>query len=129
MRFHFKDKLEFNPGSKYAYRNTNFLLLALIAESITGNQAAYMQKEIFDPLQLSDTKYRNEAGYLKYPNLPNSYWDRYANGLIENCTLMQQINVATLIGDDGIVATPFDAVKFLKALMEEKILSSSSMQE
>jgi D-alanyl-D-alanine carboxypeptidase len=42
---------------------------------------------------------------------------------------MQIANVASMSGDDGIVATPIDAVKFLKGLMEGKLIKESSMSQ
>ncbi|MCK6616478.1 MAG: beta-lactamase family protein [Cyclobacteriaceae bacterium] len=120
--------LNFAPGSKYSYRNTNYLLLALIADAITGDHAAYIAEKIFEPLGLTNTFYRNDTGYLNYPNLVNSYWDRYSDGIIENVSRMQQTNVASLVGDDGIVATPVDAVKFLKGLVEGSILAPATLE-
>lgn len=119
---------DFKPGSRYSYRNTNYLLLALIADAITGDHAAYMKQEIFEPLALTNTFYRHDASYPNYPDLVNGYWDRYSNGTIENVSRMQLNNVTSLIGDDGIVATPTDAVKFLKGLMEGAILSQASLE-
>lgn len=121
--------LDFLPGSKYAYRNTNYLILALIADAITGDHAKFITETILSPLMLNNTYYRNDADYLNYPALVNTYWDRHSNSIIENVSQLQRNNVASLIGDDGIVATPTDAVKFLKALMEEKLLSAASLQE
>ncbi|HEX8531526.1 MAG TPA: serine hydrolase, partial [Cytophagales bacterium] len=57
------------------------------------------------------------------------YWDRYGNGIVENVSQMQKTNVASLVGDDGIVATPADAVKFLRGLMEGKLLAAATMDE
>ena len=42
--------------------------------------------------------------------------------------MLQRNNVSSLYGDDGIVATPEDAVKFLKGLMEEKLISPASLE-
>ncbi|QMU31591.1 beta-lactamase family protein [Adhaeribacter radiodurans] len=122
-------KLDFTPGSKHSYRNTNYLLLALMADAITGDHAKFISETILKPLDLDNTFYRNDPGYLKYSNLVNSYWDRYSNGIVENVSQMQQTNVASLIGDDGIVTTPTDAVKFLKGLVEGKLLAAATLQQ
>jgi D-alanyl-D-alanine carboxypeptidase len=121
--------LDFAPGSKYAYRNTNYVILALIADAVTGDHAKFLSEVIFQPLGLTNTFYRNDPGYLKYPNLVNSYWDRHSNSVIENVSQLQRNNVQALVGDDGIVATPGDAVKFLKGLMEGQLLSLSTLEE
>jgi len=67
--------------------------------------------------------------YLKDLNLPESYWDVFNNGRPVNITQFQQETVVSSKGDDGIVCTPADAVKFFKGLMEGKLLNSESMKE
>lgn len=120
--------LDFEPGSRYVYCNTNYEILALIADAITGDHARFITENILKPLELTNTYYRHEPGYMNYPNLVNTYWDRYSNGIVENATMLQHNNVVSLIGDDGIVATPADAVKFLRGLMEGKLLAASTME-
>lgn len=119
--------LDFDPGSKFSYRNTNYVILALMADAITGDHAKFLSEVIFKPLDLKNTFYRREDAYLSYSNLVNSYWDRNSNSILENASQLQRNNVAALIGDDGIVATPTDAVKFLKGLMEGKLLTTSTL--
>jgi D-alanyl-D-alanine carboxypeptidase len=41
---------------------------------------------------------------------------------------MQRANVASLLGDDGVVATTYDAVLFLRGLMEGKLLKPSTLE-
>jgi len=123
------DDLQFTPGSKYRYTNTNYELLALIGDQLTGDHAKYIRDEIFKPLGLMHTFYRDNANYLNQPDLVNSYWDRYSNGVIENCSQMQQINVASMIGDDGMIASPIDYVKFLKGLFDGELLSQPTMNQ
>jgi D-alanyl-D-alanine carboxypeptidase len=120
--------LDFEPGSKYSYRNTNYVLLALIADALTGDHAAFLSETIFKPLGLYNTFYRHESGYPNYPQLVNAYWDRYSNSIVENVSQMQRNNVASLIGDDGIVATPVDAVKFLRGLLEGQLLKPATLE-
>ena len=112
----------FPPGSRYEYCNTNYLLLALLADALTGDHAAYLQQHIFTPLALTHTYYRNSKGYLENTQIVNSYWDRFGNGRIENVSQMQRANVASMMGDDGMVATPTDAIRFMKGLLEGKLL-------
>jgi D-alanyl-D-alanine carboxypeptidase len=122
-------KLVFTPGSKHVYTNTNYVILSMIADAISGDHAKLISEVIFKPLGLTNTFYRNEPGYLKYRGIVNSYWDRYSDGILENASQLQRMNVSTLVGDDGIVTTPADAIKFLKGLAEGKLLSDSTMKE
>jgi D-alanyl-D-alanine carboxypeptidase len=119
--------LDFAPGSKHSYRNTNYLLLALIADQITGDHAEYIEENIFIPLKLTHTFYRIKQGDTYGNTLVNSYWDRYGNGILENVSVLQNTNVASMVGDDGIITTPAEALLFLKGLMEGKLVSKSSL--
>ena len=121
--------LQFEPGSRYLYTNTNYLLLSLIGDAITGDHAAFIRDNIFEPLQLHNSYYKLNTKYLKGLNLPESYWDVFNAGVPVNVTAFQQMTVACSKGDDGIVCTITDAVKFLKGLMEGKLLSPESMKE
>lgn len=123
------DPMQFAPGSKRRYTNTNYLLLALIGDQLTGDHAKFIRDEIFKPLGLMHSFYRDDANYLNQPDLVNTYWDRYSNGVIENCSAMQKVNVGSLIGDDGIIAAPIDYVNFLKGLFEGQLLTPSSMDQ
>ena len=123
------EKQRFVPGSKYLYTNTNYHLLALIADSIAGDHASLIQQHVFNPLRLTHTFYRNDPGYLRYPELVDSYMDQFGTGELREVSMMQQISVACSKGDDGIVSTPSDAIQFMRGLMQGKLLSASSMQE
>jgi D-alanyl-D-alanine carboxypeptidase len=120
---------QFSPGSKYKYTNTNYLLLSLIGDAITGDHAAYIKKNIFKPLGLNNSYYGKDLNYLKGLSLPQSYWDVFNNGIAINATPFQQMTVACSKGDDGIVCTTTDAVKYLKGLMEGKLLNEGSMKD
>ncbi len=119
---------KFSAGSEYSYTNTNYILLALIADGITGDHKKFIREEILEAYSLNNSFYHNE-GFMSYPELVNTYWDRYSNGKIENCSEMHRINVGSLIGDDGIIATPTDYMAFLELLLTNQILSEATMEE
>lgn len=49
-------KRSFPPDTHFSYSNTNFVLLAMIVEKITGETfPAYMKHKFFDPLGMKDT--------------------------------------------------------------------------
>ena len=123
------EDLRFEPGSKYLYTNTNYLLLSLIGDAITGDHAAYIKKNIFKPLNLRNSYYGIGYDYLKGLNLPESYWDVFNAGIPVNITPFQKMTVVCSKGDDGIVCTTTDAVKFFKGLMEGNLLKPESMKE
>jgi D-alanyl-D-alanine carboxypeptidase len=121
--------LQFAPGSKYAYSNTNYLVLTLIADAVIGDHAAFIRDNIFGRLNLKNSFYAKDNDYLSGLNLPESYWDVLNNGVPVNVTPFPKMTVACSKGDDGIVCTPVDAVLFMKGLMEGKLLNERSMKE
>ena len=126
-------KNNFTPGTEYSYSNTNYLVLSLLLNNLDSRgHAKLLQELILEPLQLQYTYYKSSNNYLQTPQLVNSYWDRFSNGKIENVTLQQRVNVATLNGDDGLVATPLDFARFMDGLLHSPLLSAQSkalMQE
>ena len=123
-----KEELAFPPGRKYAYTNTNYLLLALLVDAVAGDHAALMDRALFKKLGLTRTFYRNDTNYLRYPSLVDSYWNVLDAGRPANISPLQRANVATLKGDDGIVCTPTDAVLFLRGLNEGKLLKDATVR-
>ncbi len=119
---------KFSPGEKQSYTNTNYELLALICDQITGDHKQFIRDEILITHGLNNTYYHND-GFMNYAELVNTYWDRYSNGEIENCSEMHRINVGSLVGDDGIIATPVDYMSFLEKLLTHQILTEASMQQ
>jgi len=120
--------LEFEPGKRYQYRNTNYALLSLIADKVTGDHIAYMEKAIFKKIGLNASYYLSRDNYLKEFNLVDSYWDVLLEGIPVNISKLQRANVASMKGDDGLVASTTDAVLFLKALVNGKLLHPKTLE-
>lgn len=55
--------LDFAPGTSYAYNNTNYNILGLIIEAVSGQSyEAFMKEQVFEPLGLHETfVYHSEA--------------------------------------------------------------------
>ena len=119
-------KQQFAPGSKFEYSNSNYHVLALIVDAIIGSHDDFIKQEILAPLELRNTFYRNVKGI---PSLVNSYMDRFSTGIVENVSQLQQESISCAKGDDGMIATPMDAINFLKGLMEGKLLTDNSLKQ
>lgn len=51
------DELEFEPGSRFSYSNSGYLMLALVVEAVSGQEfAEYLQDAIFEPLGMQNTR-------------------------------------------------------------------------
>ncbi len=76
----FRDKpLEFEPGEKWNYSNSGYVLLGYLIEQISGESyAKFVQDNIFTPLGMKDSGYDSNsavilnraAGYAEGPNGP-----------------------------------------------------------
>jgi CubicO group peptidase (beta-lactamase class C family) len=65
--------LNFEPGSRFLYSNTNFLLLGLIIEKVTKQKLGdVMAERIFKPLGMTDTMLAPEIDTV-IPNLATAY--------------------------------------------------------
>ena len=80
-------QLQFQPGSKYSYSNSNFFALGTIIEKLTGQSyAANLEQYIFRPLSLQNTYYvlpppnQSATGYANQGSglAPAIPWDRSA---------------------------------------------------
>ncbi|MFD7906162.1 serine hydrolase domain-containing protein [Kitasatospora sp. NPDC059722] len=53
-----KHGVQYAPGTKYSYSNTDFVLMGLAVENLTGRPYAdVLQERILDPLELRDTSF------------------------------------------------------------------------
>ena len=59
--------LEFEPGAKYAYDNTGYIILGYVIEKVSGETYAdYVAKHIFAPLGMKDTGYDVSGVVLRH---------------------------------------------------------------
>ncbi len=68
-RIGIKDSPVFDPGKGWQYSNTNYVLLGLVLEQVTGEPIGKLyQKEIIEPLHLRETSFPGAD-----PSLPEPY--------------------------------------------------------
>lgn len=64
----------FEPGERYQYSNTGYVLLGSITEAISGQDFVdFCKQRIFDPLQMSSTAIRSNEQKQKLPNLAHGH--------------------------------------------------------
>lgn len=117
----------FKPGADFEYCNSNYLLLQLIINDITGESLArQLRSRIFDPLGMS-------SSYLEISEtLPGGFTQAYGsedddgNSIIENVT---KVNEGNGLGDGGIISTVDDLAIFIHALLDGDLLEDASLTE
>jgi CubicO group peptidase (beta-lactamase class C family) len=110
-----KPNSDFKAGTRFSYSNTNFVLLAMIVEKITGQTfPQYMQEAVFKPLQMNNSfvftwndsakviqSYTNSGRLWQYDNLEGTY------------------------GDKNVYSTPRDLLKWDQALYSDNFISKA----
>ncbi|MCG2616575.1 serine hydrolase [Terrimonas sp. NA20] len=110
-----KPNRSFSPGRRFSYSNTNFVLLALIMEKITGiPYPQYMKVKYFDPLRMEHTFVctLNEL-------------DRMIPSFNYNGTIWDNDFLEGTYGDKNIYSTPRDLLKWDQALYTEQLLKKA----
>lgn len=122
--------LVFEPGTDFMYSNTNYLLLQLILEKVTGKSYWQLLKEkILQPLQLTET-YNNLTDQQTVSlGFPNYYFDRHANEQLENISKWNNALANASDAYGALAATPADVISFHEALLSGEVVSESSLEE
>ncbi len=108
-----------SPGLHFSYCNTNYALLALLIEKITGSTyAAYLKKTFFIPLQMKNTFVFSLADTLTA--LPSYNW----RGVPEAFNFLDQV-----YGDKNIYTTPRDLLTWDRALSSNLIFTPQTLEQ
>ncbi len=133
-------KAEFAPGMSYAYSNTNYTLLGLAVEAVTGNELTLeIRRRILEPLGMKDTFMES------FESIPGGIAHRYHYatptfvrdaGLHECFSEVRPYIIETTFANlspewaaGGMVSTPSDLVCFAQALRDGALLSSVMQKE
>lgn len=122
-------KADFAPGSQFRYCNTNFVLLAVILDQVTGDHADFLSRRIFQPLGMTHTYYRKEAGLPRPPRLVTPYLDRYGDGTLESVgTVFPTVRQNHAYGAGGLLADMSDYARFIEALFGGQLISPEALK-
>ncbi len=114
--------LEFTPGSKYAYSNTGYLILAHIIEHITKKPFdAYMQDAIFTPLGM------RHSGSLSIETMIPHKASGYQQKKGHICPAPSIVNPATLTGSGDLYACIDDMHRWTHNLFSGNVIHTESL--
>ncbi len=120
----YKAPLDFEPGTKCEYSNTNYHLLAFIIEKVSGvKYCDYVKKNIFDKCGMTKTT-SMAIGDMTYK--PEGFDEFVQYGFTDKDGYTAGPN--NYRGDSGIHSCLTDMVKFDRALFAGKLLSKVSME-
>jgi len=111
------DTLNFKSGTRFKYSNSNFVVLAAIAEEVSGKPwETLLQEKIFGQLQMTDSYFGKSTtahpakGYMNHASETNH-------------------DAANQAGAGGIYSSAEDLLKFSQALQTNKLLSAAQKTE
>ena len=113
----YKPKCDHAPGKSFQYSNTNFALLALIIEKVSGKSYGdYLKETFFVPLQMKDTYVYTHADSAR--SLPSFDW----RGQREAVTFLDEI-----YGDKNVYSTVRDLLKWDQALYTNELFKPETL--
>ena len=122
-------KLKFQPGEKYEYSNTGYLVLASIVEEVSKQHfREFLKENIFDPLNMNNTLlYSYKEGYDS--DIPNRVFGYSLNEEKDGYELNDYHVVNDVRGDGGIYSTINDLFKWNMALLDYKVVPKKLLDE
>ncbi len=120
----FRDKpLEFQPGEKWNYSNSGYVLLGYLIEKISGETyEKFVQENIFTPLGMKDSGYdSNSAIILRRA----SGYSPSANGPVNT----GYIDMSIPFSAGSLYSTTEDLLRWEQGLFGGKVLSAASLQK
>ena len=126
IKYVYDDDPVFPAGTDVEYSNTNYLLLAMILDKVTGgDHSIALRDKVLKPLNLDHSYYFWHETLPK--NVAQGYFDFYNNGSIVNLT---NYNTGSGNGYGGLYTTVYDLQIFIEALVrDKKILREQSLNQ
>jgi CubicO group peptidase (beta-lactamase class C family) len=114
--------IEWRPGEKWGYRNTNYLLLGFVIQAVSGKPyAEYLQERIFKPLAMTSTRLISERDIIA--NRSSGY--ELDAGKIKNQQWVSPTFNST--ADGALYFNVLDLAKWDEALYTTRLLAQSSL--
>ena len=114
--------LEFEPGTKYNYDNTGYILLGYVIEKVSGETYAdYVAKNIFTPLGMKDSGY--DVGSVILRHRASGY-----QGSKDGWKNADYLDMTLPYAAGSLYSTVDDLLIWDRALADGKILTPASRQ-
>lgn len=115
--------LQFEPGSGFAYSNSNYIVLGRIIEIVAKQPyAAFIKSNILAPLGMKDTGYDDNSTLLKHRAI--GYL-----GQPGSMISARYMDMSNAYAAGGLYSTAEDLLRWDQALLTERILKKSSIDE
>ncbi|MDC0864951.1 serine hydrolase [Rickettsiaceae bacterium] len=132
VRFAAEKELAFSPGEKHDYCNTNYVLLGMIVESLSGKSLGeFYTEEFFDPIGMKNTKLIALDEAVSYQTKPDdgTFPVRYfvtPTGGEPKVNEAKSKFIMIPFADGGVASTTEDLILWNRALHNGRVLSDDS---
>lgn len=110
----------FAPGARFRYNNSNYAILALLVEKITGvSFPQYVKTNIFDPLEMSNSFISHPEKIWEMSNRTFGFTGR---------SMVNNDMFDGVFGDKGAYSTVEDMYKFDRALYPNVLLKDETLR-
>ncbi|WP_394615751.1 serine hydrolase domain-containing protein [Lentzea sp. JNUCC 0626] len=116
--------LDFEPGTKWNYSNTNYVVLGLLIEKVTGRSyERAVEQRVLRPLRLNETRFPGDDVEIRGPHA-HSY------GIVDGRTVdTTRFNPSVFWGAGDVITTTRDLDTFYGALLTGKLLKPAQQAE
>jgi CubicO group peptidase (beta-lactamase class C family) len=112
---------DFEPGTKYAYSNSGYIILGYIIEKVTGKSYQEALEEMISTnAGLKDT-------YLGTGFTDAGKHESFSYGYFGAWKQMPATHLSTPAGAGAMISTPADLARFIRALFDLKLVSKQSL--
>jgi CubicO group peptidase (beta-lactamase class C family) len=114
---------KFPPGTKWAYSNSGYAVLAMVVQKVSGQPFGdFLHERIFAPLKMTETvAYENGKNVISH----RAYGHTRENGTWHE---LDQSSTSAVLGDGGVYSSLTDLAKWDLALANHALLSEAEMQ-
>jgi len=129
LRKYINQPAQFAPGTTWQYSNTNYYILGLVIEAVTGNS---FHSELRNHLYVPGNFTHTSLGYYEAPAGPlGGIWIGQNNSPpLTNYSYISHNALLTAAWAAGaIVTTPQDLANWIRNLMQGQFVSSTSLQQ
>ena len=116
----FKDRpMDFKPGEKWSYSNSNYIVLGYIIETASGRSyETFLQKNIFESVQMKNTGYDHNDGSLA----------RGYTGFYDHWDNADYVDMTIPYAAGGLYSTIEDLYRWDQVLYTEQLVSRDLLQ-
>jgi CubicO group peptidase (beta-lactamase class C family) len=121
------EPLLFEPGSRFRYSSYGWVLVSAAVEAAAGEPfAAFMNRQVFEPLGMRDTSIDSPAEPMLNP--ATFYFPRFAADPRYGPQPPRAIDLSCLAGAAAFLSTPSDLVRFALGVREGRLLRPATVQ-